>query len=38
MKNVLVIGGGLVGSLLSANLARQGYHVRLLSAEPMPET
>lgn len=29
MKNVLVIGGGLVGSLLSANLARQGYHVRL---------
>ena len=29
MKNVLVIGGGLVGSLLSANLARQGYKVRL---------
>ena len=29
MKNVMVIGGGLVGSLLSANLARQGYKVRL---------
>lgn len=29
MKKVIIVGGGLVGSLLSANLARQGYKVLL---------
>ncbi len=34
MKKVLVIGGGLVGSLLSANLSRHGYKVKLYERRP----
>src|SRR5690554_4887870 len=34
MKKVLVIGGGLVGSLLSANLSRHGYKVTLYERRP----
>ncbi len=29
MKNVLVIGGGLVGALLAANFSRRGYRVKV---------
>ena len=29
MKKVLVIGGGLVGSLQAANLSRKGYEVEV---------
>lgn len=34
MKKVLVIGGGLVGSLLAANLSRHGYKVTLYERRP----
>lgn len=34
MKKVIVIGGGLVGSLLAANLAKKGYKVRLFERRP----
>lgn len=36
MKDVMVIGGGLVGSLLSANLARRGYKVSVFERRPDP--
>lgn len=29
MKNVLIVGGGLVGSLLASSMSRKGYKVRL---------
>ncbi len=34
MKTAIVIGGGLVGSLLSANLSRHGYTVKLFERRP----
>ena len=34
MKNISVIGGGLVGSLLSAFLSKRGYKVRVFEKRP----
>ena len=34
LTNVVVIGGGLVGSLLSIFLARRGYTVRVFERKP----
>jgi kynurenine 3-monooxygenase len=34
MKKALVVGGGLVGSLLAANLSRQGYRVQVYERRP----
>lgn len=34
METILIVGAGLVGSLLSVYLARQGYHVHLFERYP----
>ncbi len=34
MKKALVIGGGLVGSLLAANLSKRGYRVKVFERRP----
>ena len=38
MQEVIIIGGGLVGSLLSIFLARRGYNVRIYDRKPDPRT
>ncbi|MCA1750513.1 MAG: FAD-dependent oxidoreductase [Cryomorphaceae bacterium] len=34
MKNVIIVGAGLVGSLLAANLAKKGYRVKVYERRP----
>ncbi len=34
MKNILIVGGGLVGALHAANLSRLGYKVRIFERRP----
>ena len=34
MKKALIIGGGLVGSLLAANLSKRGYRVKVFERRP----
>ncbi len=38
MKNVIILGSGLAGSLLSILLAQQGYAVRVYEKRPDPRT
>src|ERR687896_851659 len=38
METLLIVGGGLVGSLLSIYLTRQGYRVHLFDRYPDPRT
>jgi kynurenine 3-monooxygenase len=38
MQEVIIIGGGLVGSLLSIFLSRRGHHVRIYDRKPDPRS
>jgi len=38
MERIIIVGGGLVGSLLSMFLARRGYKVSVLEKKPAPGT